>query len=72
MCEQCATKAEVWRAYIRHNSGQAAQGSVRTYSEIVWLEASWTAPTRANANRTTGLPNSYLSSGNYLITATGE
>jgi hypothetical protein len=30
-----------------------------TYSEIVWLEASWTASTRANANRTTGLPNSY-------------
>ena len=31
----------------------------RTYSEIVWLEASWTAFTRANANRTTGLPNRY-------------
>ncbi len=30
-----------------------------TYSEIVWLRAGWTAPTRANANRTTGLPNSY-------------
>ena len=30
-----------------------------TYSEIVWLGAGWTAPTRANANRTTGLPNSY-------------
>ena len=29
----------------------------RTYSEIVWLGAGWTAPTRANANRTTGLPN---------------
>ena len=29
------------------------------YSEIVWLRAGWTAPTRANANRTTGLPNSY-------------
>jgi hypothetical protein len=28
MCEQYATKAEVRRAYIRHNSGQAAQGSV--------------------------------------------
>jgi hypothetical protein len=25
----------------------------------VWLGAGWTAPTRANANRTTGLPNSY-------------
>jgi hypothetical protein len=32
---------------------------MRTYSEIVWLEASWTASTKANANRTTGLPNSY-------------
>ena len=32
---------------------------VCTYSEIVWLEASWTVFTRANANRTTGLPNSY-------------
>src|SRR5208282_151514 len=30
------------------------------YSEIVWLGAGWTAPTRANANRTTGLPNSYV------------
>jgi hypothetical protein len=30
-----------------------------TYSEIVWLGAGWTTPTRANANRTTGLPNSY-------------
>ena len=36
-----------------------AQGTDRTYSEIVWLEASWTASTRANANRITGLPNSY-------------
>jgi len=31
----------------------------RTYSEIVWLGAGWTAPTRTNTNRTTGLPNSY-------------
>jgi hypothetical protein len=31
----------------------------RTYSKIVWLEAGRTAPTRANANRITGLPNSY-------------
>ena len=31
----------------------------RTYSEIVWLGTGWGAPTRANANRTTGLPNSY-------------
>ena len=31
----------------------------RTYPEIVWLGADWTARTRANANRTTGLPNSY-------------
>jgi hypothetical protein len=30
------------------------------YSEIVWLGAGWTAPTRANANRITGLPNSYI------------
>jgi hypothetical protein len=30
-----------------------------TYSEIVWLRTDWTASTRANANRTTGLPNSY-------------
>lgn len=30
-----------------------------TYSEIMWLGAGWTASTRANANRTTGLPNSY-------------
>jgi hypothetical protein len=39
----------------------AAGGALtdRTYSEIVWLGAGWTAPTRANANRTTGLPNSY-------------
>jgi hypothetical protein len=29
------------------------------YSEIAWLGTSWTASTRANANRTTGLPNSY-------------
>ena len=35
------------------------QQSHRTYSEIVWLEAGWTTPTRANANQTTGLPNSY-------------
>jgi hypothetical protein len=35
----------------------------RTYSEIVWLGASWTAPTRADANRTTGLPNSYRRTG---------
>jgi hypothetical protein len=30
-----------------------------TYSEIVWLGAASTVRTRANANRTTGLPNSY-------------
>jgi hypothetical protein len=35
-------------------------GFLRTYSEIVWLRTDWTASTRANANRTTGLPNSYL------------
>jgi hypothetical protein len=34
--------------------------SVRTYSEIVWLGAGRTAPTRANANRTPGFPNSYV------------
>ena len=32
-----------------------------TYSEIVWPGAGWTAPTWANAKRTTGLPNSYAS-----------
>jgi hypothetical protein len=47
------------------SSDQAVNGSViillvdRTYSEIVWLRTDWTASTRANANRTTGLPNSY-------------
>jgi len=30
------------------------------YSEIAPARASWAASTRANANRTTGLPNSYV------------
>jgi len=34
----------------------------RTYSEIMWLRTGWAASTRANANRTTGLPNSYAGS----------
>src|SRR5208283_342694 len=34
---------------------------------IVWLGAGWTAPTWANANRTTGLPNSYVVSAGGLL-----
>ena len=38
---------------------QADTRTNRTYSEIVWLGAGWIVPTRVNANRITGLPNSY-------------
>jgi transposase len=31
----------------------------RKYSEMVWWRAGYVASTRANANRTTGLPNTY-------------
>ena len=58
----------IWSPSVDRTTSQSASASVAvplegTYSEIVWLEASWTAPTRANANRTTGLPNSYAGSG---------
>jgi hypothetical protein len=43
----------------RHRVDSGAFTFTSTYSEIVWLEASWIASTRANANRTTELPNSY-------------
>ena len=47
--------------YLRDADGALTASTElrRTYSEIVWLGAGWTAPTWANANRTTGLPNSY-------------
>ena len=48
-----------WRHMQDQASGPGNWPVDCTYSEIVWLGAGWTAHTWANANRTTGLPNSY-------------
>ena len=61
--DQLSAQAETERSALteRTNSENIVKGAqlACTYSEIVWLGAGLTAPTWANANRTTGLPSSY-------------
>ncbi len=52
----------VYSAVCAHDAGgsnHADYSAVSKYSEMVWLPIGRIAPTSANANRLTGLPNTY-------------